>query len=102
MASRNAKTGGSKMKKLLLAGALAVGLSFPLTSQAEVNAFGVQIPVGQAEVSDSIKGGYVAQSLQDTFVVQKLQNSSEATSSELADGNAYYVFGVKLGSENAI
>ena len=90
------------MKKLLLAGALAVGLSFPLTSQAEVNAFGVKIPVGQAEVSDYINGGYVAQSLSDTFVVQKLENSSEARSSESADGNAYYVFGVKLGSENAI
>lgn len=90
------------MKKLLLAGALAVGLSFPLTSQAEVNAFGVQIPVEQTEVSDSVNGGYVAQSLSGTFVVQKLQDTSEAASAESTDSNTYYVFGVKLGSDNAI
>jgi len=90
------------MKKLLLAGALAVGLSFPLASQAEVTAFGVQIPGEQAEVSESINGGYVAQSLSDTFQVQKLQNSSEAASAESVDSDTYYVFGVKLGSDNAI
>ena len=90
------------MKKLLLASALAVGLSFPLTSQAEVNAFGVQIPVAQAEVSNSINGGYVAQNLSDTFQVQKLQNSSKAASAESVDSNTYYVFGVELGGDNAI
>ena len=40
------------MRSLLIAGALAVGLSFSAASQAEVNAFGVQIPVQQSEVSD--------------------------------------------------
>jgi len=89
------------MRKLLLAGALVVGLSIPAVSQAEVNAFGVQIPVAQAEVSDSISGGYVAQNLSDTFQVQKLQNSSQA-SAESVDSNTYYVFGVKLGGDNAI
>ena len=89
------------MKKLLLAGALVVGLSFPLTSQAEVSAFGVQIPAEKAEVSNNINGGYVAQSLSDTFVAQKLQNSSEVASAESVDSNTYYVFGVKLGSDNA-
>jgi hypothetical protein len=97
-----AKTGGSKMKKLLLAGALVVGLSFPLTSQAEVSAFGVQIPAKTPQLSDNINGGYVAQSLSDTFVVQKLQNSSESSSEESANENTYYVFGVELGSDNAI
>ena len=90
------------MKKLLLAGALVVGLSFPLSSQAEVSAFGVQIPAERAEVSDSINGGYVAQSLSDTFVVQKLQNSSKSSSEVSVNENTYYVFGVELGSDNAI
>lgn len=89
------------MKKLLLAGALVVGLSISGVSQAEVNAFGVQIPAEKAEVSNNINGGYIAQSLSDTFVVQKLQNSSEAASAESVDSNTYYVFGVKLGSDNA-
>jgi len=91
------------MKKLLLAGALAVGLSFPLTSQAELSAFGVQIPVEQVEVSDSINGGYVAQSLSDTFVVQKVQNETNSVSNRQLDkANTYYVFGVELGGDNAI
>ena len=90
------------MKKLLLAGALVVGLSIPAVSQAEVNAFGVQTPVAQAEVSDSINGGYVAQNLSDTFQVQKLQNSSNVVSEQSANDNTYYVFGVELGGDNAI
>ena len=91
------------MKKLLIAGALVVGLSFPLTSQAEVSAFGVQFPVEQSEVSNRISGGYVAQNLNDTFQVQKIQNSSEVVSSRSEnDQNTYYVFGVELGGDNAI
>ncbi len=89
------------MKKLLIAGALIVGLSIPAVSQAEVSAFGVQIPVEQAEVSNSINGGYVAQSLSDTFQVQKLQNSNQASEQSVND-NTYYVFGVELGGDNAI
>ncbi len=90
------------MKKFLIAGALAVGLSFPLTSQAEVSAFGVQIPVEQKEVSDNIRGGYVAQDLGDTFQVQKIQNSSNRVSEYKSNDGTYYVFGVELGGENAI
>ena len=90
------------MKKLLIAGALAVGLSFPLTSQAEVSAFGVQIPVEQNEVSDNIRGGYVAQDLGDTFQVQKIQNSNQRVSVQSSNDNTYYVFGVELGGDNAI
>ena len=90
------------MKKLLIAGALVVGLSIPAVSQAEVNAFGVQLPVQSAEVSDNIRGGYVAQSLSDTFQVQTLQSSSEAVSEQSANDNTYYVFGVELGGDNAI
>ena len=90
------------MKKLLIAGALVVGLSIPAVSQAEVNAFGVQLPVQSAEVSDNIRGGYVAQSLSDTLQVQTLQSSSEAVSEQSANDNTYYVFGVELGGDNAI
>ncbi|MEM7007706.1 MAG: hypothetical protein AAF462_01060 [Thermodesulfobacteriota bacterium] len=90
------------MKKLLIAGALVVGLSFSAASQAEVNAFGVQLPVERSEVSDSIRGGYVAQSLGDTFQVQQLQNSSNAVSEQSINDDTYYVFGVELGGDNAI
>lgn len=91
------------MKSLILASVLAVGLSFPLVSQAEVNAFGVQIPQQTSEVSDSINGGYVAQSLSDTFQVQKLQSSNESKSANISyDKNTYYVFGVALDGDNTI
>lgn len=90
------------MKKLLIAGALVVGLSFSSVSQAEVNAFGVQLPLQSAQVSDNIRGGYVAQDLGDTFQVQKLQNSSVRAASESDNDNTYYVFGVELGGDNAI
>ena len=96
------KTGGSKMKKFLIAGALVVGLSIPTVSQAEVSAFGVQIPQERTQVSDNIRGGYVAQDLGDTFQVQKLQSSSDRASSESENDNTYYVFGVELGGDNAI
>ena len=91
------------MKSLILALVLAVGLSIPLVSQAEVNAFGVQIPQQTSQVSDSINGGYVAQSLSDTFQVQKLQSSNESKSSDSSyDNNTYYVFGVALDGDNTI
>lgn len=91
------------MKSLILASVLAVGLSFPLISQAEVSAFGVQIPLQTSEVSDNARGGYVAQSLSDTFQVQKLQSSNESKSSDSSyDNNTYYVFGVALDDGNVI
>jgi hypothetical protein len=91
------------MKSLILASVLAVGLSFPLVSQAEVNAFGVQIPQQTSEVSDSINGGYVAQSLSDTFQVQKLQSPNESKSANSSyDEDTYYVFGVALDGDNTI
>jgi len=90
------------MKSLILASVLAVGLSFPLISQAEVSAFGVQVPLQTSEVSDSARGGYVAQSLSDTFQVQKLQNKNESKSSDSSYNDTYYVFGVALDSNEAI
>ncbi len=91
------------MKSLILASVLAVGLSFPLVSQAEVNAFGVQIPQHASEVSDSINGGYVAKSLSDTFQVQKFQSPNESKSANSSyDEDTYYVFGVALDGDNTI
>ena len=90
------------MKSLILASVLAVGLSFPLVSQAEVNAFGVHSSA-TSEVSDSINGGYVAQNLSDTFQVQKLQSSNESKSANSSYyEDTYYVFGVALDNGNVI
>ena len=102
-AGQTAHTGGSKMKSLILASVLAVGLSFPLVSQAEVNAFGVQVPLQTSQVNDSIQSGYVAQSLSDTFQIQKLQSPNESKSANSSyDVDTYYVFGVALDNGNVI
>ena len=91
------------MKSLILASVLAVGLSFPLVSQAEVNAFGVQVPLQTSQVNDSIQSGYVAQSLSDTFQIQKLQSLNESKSANSSyDVDTYYVFGVALDGDNTI
>ena len=91
------------MKSLILASVLAVGLSFPLVSQAEVNAFGVQVPLQTSQVNDSIQSGYVAQSLSDTFQIQKLQSPNESKSANSSyDVDTYYVFGVALDGDNTI
>ena len=91
------------MKKLLLASALAVGLSFPLSSQAEVSAFGVQLPVERAEVSDNIRGGYVASDFSDSLHVQDLYNE-EAVKSEKdsVPENVYSVFGINISGDQVI
>lgn len=91
------------MKKLIVAGTLVAALAFPLVSQAEVNAFGVQLPVGQSEVSDNAKGGYVAQDLSDTFHVQTLSGKGEAApSEETIHENVYTVFGVRVSGSDVI
>lgn len=87
------------MKKILIASAIALGLSFPLTSQAEVSAFGVNMPVKKTQVSDNLRGGYVAQSSFDTLVVQKLHKSGKLqinpqTNESIKD--TYAVFGVRV------
>jgi len=91
------------MKKLLLASALAVGLSFPLNSQAEVSAFGVRLPAEKAQVRDNIRGGYVAQDLGDTFNVQSLSNREvEEVEAFSENENAYSVFGVNISGDQVI
>ena len=91
------------MKKLLLASALAVGLSFPLSSQAEVSAFGVRLPAEKAQVRDNIRGGYVAQDLGDTFNVQSMSNREvEKVEASSENENAYSVFGVNISGDQVI
>ena len=76
------------MTKLLLASILAVGLSFPAVSQAEINAFGVSLPVERTEVSDNIKGGYVATSASDSLTVQKLSSDEISRGGHVATSAA--------------
>ncbi|MCH7519953.1 MAG: hypothetical protein IH964_13140 [Candidatus Dadabacteria bacterium] len=92
------------MKKLLLASALAVGLSFPAISKAEVSAFGVNLSVGQSEVSENIRGGYIAQDHNDTLEIQKLHNQSESKSFNSIDSKnvTLVVFGVTLDGTKVI
>ena len=91
------------MKKLILISALAVGLSFPVISQAEVNAFGVSLPLNPSQVSGSAQGGYVAQGLMDTFRAQTLNNSeSQGTIEETEHENVYTVFGINVSGDQVI
>ena len=76
------------MKKFLIAGALVVGLSIPSVSQAELIPFGVQLPVQSEEVSNDIRGGYVASSPADTLVVQKLHSDEGTVGSHVATSAA--------------
>ena len=90
------------MKKLIVAAALVAGMSFPIASQAEVNAFGVNLPLEQREVSDNVRGGYVAEDLNDTFQVQKLNGETESESNGIEHENVYTVFGVRVSGKNVI
>ncbi len=76
------------MTKLLLASILAVGLSFPVASQAEINAFGVSVPVESNEVSDNIRGGYVATGASDTLVIQTLSSDKDSKGGHVASSAA--------------
>lgn len=91
------------MKKLIAAAALAVGLSFPLASQAEVNAFSVSLPIERAEVNNDARGGYVAQNLMDTLKVQKLNNNEvKQATPEVEHENVYSAFGIKVSGDQVI
>ncbi len=91
------------MRNLLIAGALVVGLGIPAVSQAEVNAFGVQVPVQSAEVTDNIRGGYVASGFSDTLVVQKLNSDEVTVGSHVASSAAdsFVVQKLKSSSPNS-
>jgi len=86
------------MNKLLLTSVLALALALPISSYAGIKAFGVHLPIEQAEVTDS-KGGYVAKDFGDTLNVQKLNNNDSSISSD-SDHEKYLVFGVDLNKIN--
>ena len=91
------------MKKLIVAGTLVVALAFPLASKAEVSAFGVNIPVGQSEVSDNIRGGSIAEYPFYPINAQKLgDHTGSAPSDETEYENVYSVFGVRVSGSDVI
>lgn len=87
------------MNKLLLTSVLALSLALPLSSYAGVNALGVQLPIDQNEVSDSISSGYVANDFGDTLNVQKLNNKDNSLTT-YNESEKYFVFGVDINSIN--
>ena len=76
------------MTKLFLASILAVGLSFPAVSQAELSVFSVALPVERTQVNDNIRGGYVATSSADTLVVQTLSSDNKSKGGHVATSAA--------------
>ena len=91
------------MKKLIVAGTLLAVLAFPLVSKAEVNALGVQLPVGNYNAESSAKGGYVAQDLNDTFQVQTLSGEEVSKPApETGNKNVYTVYGIHLSGNDVI
>jgi len=89
------------MKKLLLTLVLGLSLALPVSSYADVNVFGVQLPVGKQEVNDNIDNGYVATGFSDSLHVQQLRNKNSTISSD-SDDDRYLVFGVDINSINKI
>ena len=87
------------MKKLLLTTIL--GLSFGFNAFAGNNIFGVETPVQNNSIDNNVNAGYVAQSLSDTFVVQKLHNDSSASLSS-DNEDRYVVFGIDLKSNKLL
>ena len=77
--------GGSKMKKLLLAGALVVGLSIPALA---------------VDSNQGIQGGYVATSAADALTVQKLHSNKQSKGGYVATRAADALTVQKLNSEN--
>jgi len=91
------------MKKLIVAGTLLAVLAFPLVSKAEVNAFGVQLPVGGYNAEGNAKGGYVAQDLSDTFHVQTLSGEAATKpAAETVNKDVYTVYGIHLSGNEVI
>jgi len=76
------------MTKLFLASILAVGLSFPLVSHAEINALGVSVPVERTQVNDNLRGGYVATGANDSLRVQTLSSESDSKGGHVASSAA--------------
>ena len=87
------------MKRLLLATIL--GLSFSFNAFAGNNIFGVNIDSQNQDINSNVNAGYVAQSLSDTFVVQKLNSNKSVSDSDDRD-DKYVVFGIDLKSNKLL
>lgn len=90
------------MKKLILAVVLAAGVAFPLASQAEVNAFGVSVPVEREAVSDGIRGGTIAEYPFYPISPQRLSSTQGEGRAPAMKGDAYTVQGIHLSSDEII
>jgi hypothetical protein len=76
------------MKKLLLAGALVVGLSIPALA---------------VDSNQGIQGGYVATSAADSLTVQKLNSDKQSTGGHVATsaGDSFVVQKLRVSSPNS-
>ena len=90
------------MRKLILAAVLTAGALFPIASQAEVSAFGVNVPVQTQEVTDGIRGGTLAQFPYYPINVQMLSGTKAPTQATMVNGDAFTVQGIHLSSDQVI
>lgn len=102
-AVQTALTGGSKMRSLVLASVLFIGISFQLLSQEETKGFYYKIPAQNSEVNFDLNtdacGGYIAENQLNNFHVQDT-NGSESSDTTYKD--TYYAFGEYLSNNNGI
>ena len=89
------------MRKFVLAAVLAAGVIFPAASRAEVNAFGVDLPVEKQGVTDDIRGGTIAAYPYYPISPQKVSNQAH-TQPQAVKTNSYAVQGIHLSSKEAI
>lgn len=91
------------MNKLLLTSVLALSLVFPLVSNAGQLIFGVDTSADLKPVNHNVSSGYVAKSLDDTFVPQKLSKSNLVLKREQeSNDDTYIVFGIDIKDKNLI
>ena len=90
------------MRKLILAAVLTAGALFPIASQAEVNAFGVSVPVERHEVSDGVRGGTLAEVPYYPINAQRLSGTKAPAQAIMPNGDAYTVQGIHLSSDEVI
>ncbi len=88
------------MRKLIAIAALGLSLSYSLSSFADTNVFGVNVPVSRNEVSDQAKGGDVEESFISFYLSPKVikNEQSQSPASKWEDESGYTVFGVRIMS----
>lgn len=90
------------MRKLILAAVLTAGALFPIASQAEVSAFGVNVPVQTQEVTDGIRGGTFAEFPYYPINAQMLSGTKAPAQATMVNGDAFTVQGIHLSSDQVI